>query len=311
MQYVSCNLCGRDDAEPVSRGRDLLLDRPGDYRLVRCRHCGLIYQNPQLTLAELAAHYPEEYLPYAGALAAEPSRFRRLDKSYGLARAGRRVAHHRPEPGYLLDVGCATGLFLNMMRERGWQAAGVELNPLAADYARRTFGLEVQTGTLEDAAYPAATFDAVTLWDVLEHVVDPKGTLAEIGRVIKPGGLLVLGLPNPAGVEARLFGDQWVGWDRPRHLNLFTPQVLRRYLSEAGFRLESIESFSGRLGVTLLSVEFLCKARGIPEARWRPWLKLAYSPPLRVVSWPIYWLAQALNQTSTMTAFARLEPHES
>ncbi|MEW5989267.1 MAG: class I SAM-dependent methyltransferase, partial [Chloroflexota bacterium] len=243
MKEVSCNLCGHDEPELVNRGPDLLLNRPGDFCLVRCRHCGLIYQNPALTLAELGDYYPDDYLPYAKAIQSESSPFRRLDLEYGLVRRCRRLMRHRPSPGRLLDVGCATGLFLNAMRERDWQVAGVEPSLNASTYARQTFNLDIYTGTLEEAGLPAAHFDAVTLWDVLEHVIDPKATLAEIGRILKPGGLLVLSLPNPSCVEARLFGSHWLGWDRPRHLHLFTRPVLQRYLSDTGFGLDRVESF--------------------------------------------------------------------
>lgn len=310
MKYVHCNYCNQDNTELVNRGPDLLLNRPGDFHLVRCRHCGLIYQNPQLSNSELLQHYPEDYLPYMKDLRSEKSLFRRFDLEHGLARRCQRVMRHCTEPGILLDVGCATGLFMNAMRERGWRVAGVELSPYAAEYARQTFHLDVFAGTLEAAAYPDDSFNVVTLWDVFEHLPNPKATLAEIARILKPGGLVTMSLPNPTSVEANLFGSNWVGWDRPRHLHLFTPAVLRCYLQDAGVIIESIESFSGRLGLTLLSVEFLCKARGMREEKWQRWLKLAYSWPLRVASWPLYWLGEAMNKTTVMTVFGRLESRD-
>ena len=150
-------------------------------------------------------------------------------------------------------------------RSFGWQVHGVEPNQSAADYAHRVLDLAVHAGTLEEAAYDDDMFDVVRLWDVFEHVIDPKGTLAEIARVLKPGGLLVMSLPNPTCLEARLFGAAWAGWDRPRHLHLFTPAVIDRYLAEAGMTTDSIEGFSARLSLTLLSVEYWCNARQIPE----------------------------------------------
>lgn len=305
MKYTVCNLCRQDDTELVNQGPDLLLNR-GDttFQLVRCRNCGLIYQNPQLTLGEVLQHYPDSYIAYRPDIDSERSIFSRLDQHIGMARRCRRTMHHHQHPARLLDVGCGTGRFLEAMRSRGWQVVGVEPNPYAAQYARSSFNLEVRTSTLEEAAFEDAAFDAISLWGVFEHVIDPKATLAEIARILKPGGLLVMSLPNPASLEARLFGPHWVGWDRPRHLHVFAPDVIERYLVEAELELDGIESFSGRLHITLLNIEFWCKAQGVPECKWRPLLKLLYNWPLRVLSWPIYRFGEAVNKTTQMTVFA-------
>ncbi|MCI0398878.1 MAG: class I SAM-dependent methyltransferase [Chloroflexi bacterium] len=304
MRYITCNYCQADDTEVVNHGPDLLLGRPGDFHLVRCRQCGLIYQNPQLTLEELPDHYPEGYQPYKKDPENESSTLRRLDVQYGLSRRRRQLLRHHPQPGRLLDVGCATGLFLKGMCDQGWTVAGVELSPYAADYARRAFGLDVFTGTLEEANLLAGSFDVVTMWDVLEHVIDPKATLAEVARILKPGGMLAISLPNPSCLEARLFGASWVGWDRPRHLHLFTPEVLRRYLAGADFQLKTIESLGGRLGLSLLSLEMWLRARNIPEEKWQWLVQAIYNWPLRLASWPLYRLAELSNKTTVMTAFA-------
>ncbi len=304
MKHVRCNYCDQDKTESVNAGPDMLLNT-GHFTLVRCLHCGLIYQNPQLDLAELAVHYPDKYPRFLTA-AAQESGLSRLSADHALARQRQRLERHWQGNGRLLDVGCATGQFLAHMQAAGWQVAGVEFSPHAAAFAREQYGLDVQTGTLEDAAFADGSFDVVTLWDVLEHVQDPKGTLAEIARVLRPGGLLVVSTPNPTCVEAHLFGSHWIGWERPRHLHLFTPNLLRCYLRDAGFEVASLESFSGRLSVTLVSLAYWLKTTNVPEEKWQPWLRAAYSWPLRLATWPIYRLGEALNKTTTMTMFARL-----
>ncbi|MCA9970173.1 MAG: class I SAM-dependent methyltransferase [Anaerolineales bacterium] len=303
MKHVACNFCGADDAAPLNHGPDLLLGLPGDFHLVRCRRCGLVYQNPQLTPAELAPHYPPDYLPFQQAGDAAARRAQVL-RDHAIGRFCDRISRRRPTPGRLLDVGCATGRFLYAMGQRGWQVQGVEPTAHAARQARQDFGLDVAECLLEEAAYSAASFDVVTLWDVLEHVEDPKATLAEVARILKPGGLAVFSVPNPDSVEARLFGGCWIGWDRPRHLALIPPRLVAPYLAAAGLALAGIESFNGRLRLTLLSLEFWFKQRGVPEGRWRPWLTLAYSMPFRLATWPVYRLGERLNKTSIMTIFA-------
>lgn len=309
MQPVSCNFCGRSESEIVSRGPDLLLNLPGDFRLVRCNNCGLIYQNPQLSPEELAKHYPDNYLPYqTNAGAAEESVLDQLSRNHGINRQCQRVVDKRPSSGTLLDIGCATGYFLKAMAERGWSVQGIEPSPFASAYARDTLHLDVQTGTLQDFDSNGQQFDVITLWDVLEHVHDPLKTLQQVSSLIKPNGLVVISLPNPTSLETRIFKNNWVGWERPRHLFLFTPNNMEAYLKKTGFRLDGIESFNGRLSLTLLSVEFWLRSRQIPEQKWRRWLDLLYSWPLRIATWPLYQIGERLNKTSVMTVFATKEP---
>jgi SAM-dependent methyltransferase len=304
MKDVFCNFCGHGSSELVNAGPDMLLNS-GTFRLVRCGNCGLIYQNPRLEPHELSLHYPPDYPrfikhPETGSL------LQRWSQQHALERQRQRLERHAAGCGILLDIGCATGQFLNHMRATGWEVVGIEPNVEAAAHGRNTYELDIITGTLEESRFADNTFDVVTLWDVLEHMSDPKSTLREIARILRPAGLLVVSTPNPTCIEARLFGPHWIGWERPRHLYLFPPRLLRRYLAEAGFDKIHIESFAGRLAVTLTSVEYWLKTTTAPPRVWQPALRLAYSWPLRLASWPIYRAAEACNQTTTMTLFARL-----
>ncbi len=304
MKTISCNFCGQQNNKVIIQGPDLLLDLPGDFRLVKCSNCGLIYQNPQLSFEELIKHYPDNYLPYRSDDGeSQQSVLSRISQNHGLQRQCQRIINKRPIPGSLLDVGCATGFFLKAMSEKGWEVKGVEPSAYASEYAREKLGLNVQTGILSDLD-THEKFDVITLWDVLEHVHDPLTTLQEVRQLIKPNGLVVISLPNPSGIEARLFGNYWVGWERPRHLFLFTPELIQDYLEKTDFSFLTIESFNGRLSLTLLSLEFWLRAKEMPEKRWRPILKILYSWPLRIATWPLYKLLELINKTSVMTVFA-------
>jgi SAM-dependent methyltransferase len=304
MIEVNCNFCGHDSTELVNVGPDMLLNT-GAFCLVRCLHCGLIYQNPRLKPDELSRHYPADYPRFIRHTAAL-SPLQRWSQYHAVDRQRRRLERHTAGCGKLLDVGCATGQFLRHMQASGWEVAGIEPNAEAADYGRDTYQLDIRTGTLEESDFADNGFDVVTLWDVLEHVPDPRSTLQEIARILRPGGLLVASTPNPTCIEARLFGRHWIGWERPRHLYLFPPRLLRHYLGDAGFDEIVIESFAGRLAVTVTSLEYWLKTTWIPMYLWQPCLRLAYSWPLRLATWPVYRLAEAFNQTTTMTVFARL-----
>jgi SAM-dependent methyltransferase len=236
MESVNCSCCGSADSQIVFVGRDLLHGLPGKFPLRRCKDCGLFYLSPRPDRNEIAHYYPEDYWPHnIVAVADRPGPLERLSWQRATAKRLQAVLPHAGERGKALDVGCATGSFLDSLHHLGWQPFGVEPNEKAAAYARARFGLDVFCGELEQACYPSSFFDLVTLWDVLEHLHDPRGTLLEVARVTKSGGALVMNIPNPDGIEARLFGPYWAGWDVPRHLNMFPLATLWSLLEEVGF----------------------------------------------------------------------------
>src|SRR5262245_22180597 len=192
-----CPMCDADQGALLFEGSDLLHGGDGRFRLVTCGHCGHIYQNPRPTVAAIGSFYPEDYIPFQRAIEDDPHWWKRLDRAYGRRRRCAAVHAAAGRPGVLLDVGCATGIFLDGMRRLGWQVQGVEPTESAAQYARSRLGLEVFGGRLEEAGFADASFDAITLWDVLEHVHEPRVVLNELARLLRPGGLLVLSLPNP------------------------------------------------------------------------------------------------------------------
>ncbi|MBN1218118.1 MAG: class I SAM-dependent methyltransferase [Anaerolineae bacterium] len=105
-----------------------------------------------------------------------------------------------PQRGCLLDVGCAKGVFLDVARREGWQPIGLEISSFASQYARDNFGLEVFIGTLGEAPWPDASFDVITMLDVIEHLIDPSSVLLQARRLLKAGGILVIETPNARSI---------------------------------------------------------------------------------------------------------------
>jgi 2-polyprenyl-3-methyl-5-hydroxy-6-metoxy-1,4-benzoquinol methylase len=129
-------------------------------------------------------------------------------------------------PARLLDVGCGNGDLLVRMRLLGWDVEAVELDPIAVRTAR-TRGLEVRQGELQSQQYPADSFDAITMAHLIEHVYDPPRLVREAHRILKPGGTLVILTPNSESLGAHLYGQDWRGWEPPRHLQIFNVDNLR------------------------------------------------------------------------------------
>jgi SAM-dependent methyltransferase len=150
-----------------------------------------------------------------------------------------------------------------------------------------------------------ADFDAITFWDVLEHLSDPLAALEKACSLLKPGGLLVISMPNPDGWERHLFKQFWAGWDMPRHLHLFPKSTIFQVLDSIGFQPIEASFFTGGYGMLVLSLEFLSSHPGSLVHRFPFILKFARTPLARLLAYPGYALLNFLQVTSSMTTFAR------
>jgi SAM-dependent methyltransferase len=302
MEFVSCNVCGVDDAALLYRGKDRLLSGSDVFDLVCCRRCGLIYVNPRPTLAEMEHYYPTTYEPYTRQ-AQMAGWYPRLRYRVAIARMCR-IAANKQESGRLLDVGCGDGDFMAGMQQRGWQVSGLDTSPVAVELARGK-GLDVFLGLLSNADYSEASFDLITMWDVLEHLHDPAAYLLQIGRLLRPGGRFVVTLPNPHSLDFRLFGPAWTGLDTPRHLYVFVRPALLALLQRAGLEVESARCRYGGQRVSIWSLEWLADERMSSQRTNQLVKRLIYSP-IWYWGWrPWYLLIDALGLGSSITYSCR------
>jgi SAM-dependent methyltransferase len=234
MEYVGCDLCNKDEPIRLFTTTDINYTHRGIFDIVRCKNCGLVYTNPRPNKEELNNFYPNEYYcppeePKEPNITSPPH-----------INAIKRLVSLRAK-GKILDIGCAIGGFLYVMRKKGWQAYGVEISTRNSKYAREKFGLNVFTGELLEADYPKGYFDVVTLWHVLEHFPNPTQSLHEIHRILKDDGELIICVPNIRSVEAKLFGKRWYHWDIPRHLYHFDYSTLKGLLEKTHFKIVKID----------------------------------------------------------------------
>ncbi|MDN5882000.1 MAG: class I SAM-dependent methyltransferase, partial [Nitrosospira sp.] len=186
--------------------------------------------------------------------------------------------------GRLLEIGCGGGGQLEFLRHLGWQAEGLDLDPVAVEVASAR-GLTVHAGSLKEQGFPDRYFDAVVSSHVIEHVHDPVGLLRECGRILRPGGKLVVVTPNTASWGHRWFRSSWLALDPPRHLHLFNPVSLRRAAAEAGLTVY-------RLTSTVHAADGLFRAsRDIQNTgrhvwgRRHPWVLRCWSKVLQLAEW--------------------------
>jgi SAM-dependent methyltransferase len=236
VEQVSCDACGSKESECIYALTDTAHFVPGRFELHRCLKCGLRYLNPRPKAEAMARYYPPDYDPFKQPIEDEKFQVMRWMRRRKLQKRRELVEDYSGlRTGRILDVGCATGLFLNEMKQAGWHSVGVELMAPAAAVARQRFDIEVFEGTLTQAAFAPSSFDVISFWDVLEHSFSPRKELQLAARLLRPGGTLALSVPNWDSFDRWLFGRHWQGLDAPRHLFVFAKNSLSHLLLEAGF----------------------------------------------------------------------------
>jgi 2-polyprenyl-3-methyl-5-hydroxy-6-metoxy-1,4-benzoquinol methylase len=312
LEAADCPLgCPRDD-EKVLTGRDRLHDLPGEFTVVRCRTCGLMRTDPRPSARTIGFYYPPDYGPYLYTQVGAASEERDLRPRWrrGLSRlvqaAVRVNAERLPamNPGRMLEIGCASGAFLHRMAAAGWQAEGIEFSESAAAAARR-LGYRVDTGQLEVAPDRPERYGLVVGWMVLEHLHDPIPALKKLWSWTKPGGWLVVSVPNADCYEFALFRDAWFALQLPTHLYHFTPETLAKLLDRSGWRLEKI-FYQRDLRNLLGSLSYVFSDRGIFQRLAR---RFSGFPErggrLSLLLHPLALALSALGQTGRMTVWAR------
>jgi 2-polyprenyl-3-methyl-5-hydroxy-6-metoxy-1,4-benzoquinol methylase len=225
----ACPTCGSRDARHE-------LDKD-HLKIVRCNTCDLVYVNPTFDEAHYKRVYVSaEYQEIVRDLGIKSHEYR--TRRFGQERV-RLMAEQLPgvaSPRYL-DVGCSTGFVVEAARDAGWNAIGIDLNPSAIEFGK-TRGLDLRAVALEDAAFEPETFDAVSLFDVLEHLLDPVRTLRACTRLLRRGGIVFVYVPNYDSASRMLMGkDAHFIWPT-HHLNYYTPATIRDLMTRE--RLETV-----------------------------------------------------------------------
>ena len=296
MRTVSrktCPVCGSPGREKYSDLHDAMYGTPGSWHMKQCTQmsCGALWLDPMPHPDDL----PQAYAGYYTHKAAAPNKLSILDRTRDslisrrlgypnrqhlpfrlasrlLQLSPRRIEHALHQyfylrwrgAGKLLEVGCGAGEQLLALRNFGWDVVGVDFDPNAVA-ASRSRGLEVFLGDLSEAQFPAASFDAVVMSHVVEHVIDPVALLTECARVLKPNGDFVVITPNASSWGHKKFKESWRGLEPPRHLTVFTPGSLRLAIEKSGMRPISTR-YSARDAANLLSASARIRKHALGSA---------------------------------------------
>lgn len=238
-----CILCGSRSSMYFGHRGYRNYRYPGAFQMRRCRGCGLLFNSPRLNAEDYQDLYKKGYYF-----------FDRSDREEFLrvAEICRRTVSVLPPESVperrLLEIGSAKGYLLALLKRMGWAVSGVEISPDAAEYARTRFGVDAFAGTVEEYAgrHTGARFPVVLATDLIEHIADLDVFMEAVGKLLAPGGLLVLDTPNAAAEAVRLRGMDARCFN-PFHIFLFSPQTLPRLLEKHGFRVETLFTYGNGL----------------------------------------------------------------
>jgi len=230
---LACPNCGQSAFVPYLSCIDYTVSKQR-FELTECTHCHLINTNPRPSETEIGPYYEsEEYISHTNSRKGLIANIYQIVRNRALKRKVALVKQYAPA-GPLLDIGCGTGEFLGAAKKAGLVVKGIEPSPSARQLAIENHKVEVLPE--EDlATLPSATFTAITLWHVLEHVHELQTRVAELKRLLSAGGVLFIAVPNPQSFDATYYKEFWAAYDVPRHVNHFKPHVLRSIFEQAGF----------------------------------------------------------------------------
>ena len=310
----ACLVCGSPGFTPVFTASDRLFHTTRErFSVVRCAQCGLLRLHPQPPAAELHRYYPPRYWfqPDATTAGRLEETYRRIVLSDHV-RFVERSLRSTSARGPLLDVGSGGGLFLALIRRRGFSALGLDFSAEAASVAWRCQGAPTVCAFLERAPFRPASLAAITMFHVLEHLPDPRAYLANARDLLAPDGRLVVQVPNAASWQFRLLGSAWNGVDVPRHLFDFRARDVEILLESSGLQVLRRKFFSVRdnpagLASSLApSLDPMARRiRGVPESSLARLTKDLVYFGLAVAALPFTLAEAAFRAGSTVMIEAR------
>ena len=288
---MKCPVCHDPTTVPAFTCRDTYLETTTrTFRLSRCAACESLFLDPQPEPDELDSFYPPTYWWKSSSTV-----LKRLEAFYRravlrdhlafIAAAAANLPSNERRPR-LLDVGCGPGTLLGLLKVNGFEVLGLDYSSEAAAIALAENGVKVIVGSLERAALEDASFDLVTLFHVMEHVTNPQTLLAEVRRILKADGRVIIQVPNIASWQFRLFGEKWYGLDVPRHVIDYSDKSIQQLLTHEGFSIHRVRHFNLRDNAQALASTLLpaldpvgrsvrSRRRATEESAFGAWLRHA------------------------------------
>lgn len=239
--YSHCPSCGNSSFAHVFTATDFSVTGE-QFPVVECTNCGLLLTQDVPSENEISRYYrAEHYISHSDTSKGIINKIYHQVRGITIRRKRDLIRRHTKQTnGSILDIGSGTGSFLEVMRAANWQITGIEPDETARGNSKSARGIDARSPD-EMKEIPSATFDAITMWHVLEHVHQLSEELSIIRRLLKDDGVLMIAVPNHTSYDASHYDSYWAAWDVPRHLYHFSPQSMAALLSRHGFQISHIK----------------------------------------------------------------------
>lgn len=241
IHYTQCPSCGSTDIAEKYTTTDYSISGE-QFKINNCNYCGLLFTQDVPAQEEIGRYYhAEQYISHSDTSKGLVNKLYHIVRKQTLKGKYKLVKTTTGLPkGNILDIGSGTGAFLNTMHSAGWTITGIEPDETARNNANQLYGIQAIEPGLSVSLH-AESFDAITMWHVLEHVHQLDGQMKELNRLLKPGGRILIAVPNHTSYDARHYGKYWAAWDVPRHLYHFSPSSMKVLCNHSGLEIMDIK----------------------------------------------------------------------
>ena len=270
IHYTNCPSCASDDLLPALSAVDYTVSHE-TFDILECVQCGLRFTQDVPDATAIGPYYrSEEYISHSNTTRGLVNSLYHLVRRQTLADKRRLIlSATRTKQGRLLDIGAGTGAFAAYMQQNGWEVTGLEPDEVARERALADNKVQLlDTGEL--FSLPAESYDAITLWHVLEHVHELHPYLEQLKTMVKRGGCIFIAVPNYTSYDATVYGAAWAAYDVPRHLYHFSPDAMEDLLTRHGLQLHySQPMWYDSIYISMLSEKYRNGKGNTPRAVFR------------------------------------------
>lgn len=226
-----CPWCGSENAQLHIELKDLFLTQE-PFKILECKDCGLLYTTPRPNKDEIGKYYKsDEYYSHQENKEGFIPKVYEKVKSINLKNKYT-IATEKTRKGKILDIGCGVGDFLHTMEQHGWEGTGVEPSEEAKAIAKNRIKAQLLSSEEQENLIDGS-FDVITMWHVLEHVDALRWQIQQLYRLCKPGGRIIIALPNYMSYDGQYYKAAWAAYDVPRHLNHFNEETIIKIFEES------------------------------------------------------------------------------
>jgi 2-polyprenyl-3-methyl-5-hydroxy-6-metoxy-1,4-benzoquinol methylase len=270
IHYTFCPSCNSDVLEPVLNAVDHTVSHT-TFAIWQCQGCGLRFTQDVPDAGSIGPYYQsEEYISHSNTTKGLVNRLYHLVRRQTLADKRNLIqSATRRKQGRLLDIGAGTGAFAGYMQECGWEVTGLEPEAAARERALAVHKVRLLEMDQLDKL-PGESYDAITLWHVLEHVHALHPYLERLRALVSKGGRIFIAVPNYTSYDATVYGAAWAAYDVPRHLYHFSPDAMERLLTAHGLQLHySQPMWYDSFYISMMSEKYRNGKGNVPAAVYR------------------------------------------